>query len=63
MTEMPEINLLITILIWLLIAGVLIWAIRAISASMNLPPVVSIIGQVIVALVLLVGLLRLVGYA
>lgn len=56
-----ELGIVIHILIWLLIAGVLIWAIQAIAAALNLPRVIVIIAQVVIALAFCLMLLRLAG--
>lgn len=53
------IPLLVHVVIVILIAAVLLWAVRALTPALGLPPIVTTVVTVLVVLVLVVWLLQL----
>jgi hypothetical protein len=59
------IHALIVLIIWLIIAGVVLWALRYIASALPLDPtirtVINVVATVVAVIIVLVALLNLIG--
>lgn len=56
-----DVDVLLYVLIWLVIAGVALWLVQYFAAALRLPRVIVVLAQAVIVIAFLVWLLKLVG--